>query len=750
MNESLVFLMCVLAVAPNVLASNDTDSVGDTFAFIDKTKAILKLAKDPNIILVVGNPGSGKSTLVHYVAGDYSKFISIEPDDDEADFKIHDGLDPETSGIVSTTESRTLVPEMSIDEADNVWYDCPGFADTRNRTVEIASTILIKTVIDNASNIKIVMVVNYASVTEGYDRLDLDRLMTHATQLINHIDRYKYSVSLVVSKTPPVRIKGSKLIDVHEDSVKRTTAKYMRAYRTVLEQKGSNEKKIQLIEALSEVSSNDEFRKISIFWRPNDAGAFNTISKMVDGRRKIRKSILEDTSYTEIRRNDFGFPLTNGAQIHIANMVRHTIGSISEIIMIIDNHVCSALQRKIGSIDSFLDRFETLEMCKRSIELNNDNVKTLQDLSERFAIFSKILNIKSMDLSTQFHRLVTQMNNLNSMKKISQMEIILPIREMIANSGMTIQYFTPEHKWYSFLVQLYEFFAGFEVQKNISARLSDWGLLNKPQGLWIDANNFNEFIGRFPGNTEVRENPLKLKELNEIIEITLIEFPTQYECKDGTVKISGNFVKSSDLHSYLDCMEGYWENIRISVFVLNTFYVDSDIDLQIGKRAVISFINSTEQINIFALKWKILQPTMFKLNGGGPRVDGPTYSICIAGEQGSPGQSAANFFGLSSEIVNGDLLLVNLTGGYGARGQTGTACRNPDVKADLQEYGEAVSSDSRIDDAVLGSIRRKGYDAKVFGNVQEHPASRFSFEVRVYPHRCCGVSGGQGGPGKLK
>lgn len=191
--------------------------------------------------------------------------------------------------------------------------------------------------------------------------------------------------------------------------------------------------------------------------------------------------------------------------------------------MIIDNHVCSAFQRKIGSIDSFLDRFESLEMCKRSIELNNDNMKTLQDLTDRFAILTKILEINSMDLSTQFYRLKQQMSNLNNMNKITETEMVLPVRDLIANSAKTYNYFTPEHNWYTFLVQLYEFLAGYEVQKNITARLSDWGLLNKPQG-----------------NTAVPQTPLKLEELNKIIEITLFEFPTQVEYKNSTVTISGN------------------------------------------------------------------------------------------------------------------------------------------------------------------------------------------------------------------
>lgn len=554
MKRLIVVLWCFLALAhvlPNrvnvkgashVLTENSTDSAEKTLQFIREMQTKLKFTKNPNIILVVGNTGSGKSTLVHYVAGDYSNLISIEPDGDDAEYIIYDGLDSEISEIVSTTKSRTLVPEMVIDEAGKVWYDCPGFGDTRNHTVEIASTFLIKSVIDNASNIKVVLVVNYGSVTKSYDRSDLDRLLTHATQLIENIDRYKNSVSLVVSKTPSKRIRGEKLIDVQEDSVKRATAAFMRKHRSILLSSSSNEKKIQLIDAILEEAPTGNYRKISIFWRPNAAGAFNTIPKLVDGRHKIRKSVIDDTSYMGIQLDDFGFPLTDGAQIHIANMARHTIVDISIALINVDNHALSELQQEIQSIDSFHDRLELLVSGKSALQSFDNTEATLEYLIERFAVLIKALNLTSI---TEFLNIEQHEENLNRLKTIARTEITFPIRDVMANSTRTIDYITMEHNWYSFLEQVFEYFTRYDVQKDVSAYnvadLSDWGLLNRPQGLQIDATNFNEFVSLFQRNTELTQTPSRLEELNGIIEITL-KSPPQYDCKGSMMRITGHFV----------------------------------------------------------------------------------------------------------------------------------------------------------------------------------------------------------------
>lgn len=737
-------LFCVLAlVTLATLANSSADSVESSFEFINQVQNNLKLTNNPNIILVIGNSGSGKSTLVHYIAGDYSKLVSSEPIGDETEYKIDDGLDPEIGSIVSTTVSRTLVPEMIIDEKKNVWYDCPGFGDTRNRTVEIATTFMIKSVIENALSVKIVLVVNYASVTESYDRFDLERLMTRATQLIKNIDRYKNSVSLVVSKAPSYWMKGRRSIEIFDESVKKSTANYMSKYRLVQQEKGSNEKKIHLIDALLKKTSDGDYPKISVFWRPSDAGAFNTIDKMIDGRQEIRNSILQQTSYTKIQQNDFGFPLTDGAQIHIATMAQHTIANISTILMNIDNHLLSALQQKIESIDSFHDRLELLVIGKRSIQVINNKVATLKQLTHRLAALIKSLNITTMN--TELNRIDEHEKNLNILKSIAQTEIILPIRDWVAVSNRAIDFLTTEHNWYSFLVQVYEFFASYEVQKNIAmynvANLSDWESLNRPQGLRIVASNFNEFTKRFPGNTGATQTPSKLKELNDIIEITL-KSPLHYECDGKTMTIKGKFVKSSDI------LPAKCPSNRISeinVFVVNTFYVDNDLHL-----------NGYKGLNIFGNKWKILRATTFDLSGSdGEPQERPRFPG-TAGNPGSAGLSAGNFLGLSNELINGDSLTVKLHGGNGASGQDGTGSSDVEASFTRREHHKMVPfTQWDMISFYKDFLKEKGYDAEFIRS-----ESRIKYyavlaggrenilRFRIYPDRCCGQTG-MGGPGKL-
>lgn len=246
MNNFRFTIFCVLCAGVIVtFAANSTDSTEKTLDFVNKARAKLKLTNSPDIILVVGTTGVGKSTTVHCVATECSKVISIETD---TEYIVQDSLDVEQGDIKSTSASRTLTPEMIIDRSGNVWYDCPGFGDTRNETVEIATTFLIKSVIENASNIKIVLVVDYDSVTKGHNRDGFDRLLSRTTQLIKNVRHFQNSVSLVVTKTPSSfsKKKGKKFIsvDIKDNSVKKSTVQFAREHRSFLEEKGSNEQKI--------------------------------------------------------------------------------------------------------------------------------------------------------------------------------------------------------------------------------------------------------------------------------------------------------------------------------------------------------------------------------------------------------------------------------------------------------------------------------------------------------------------------
>lgn len=438
----LILLLYFLCITTNsVLSGNVVDSTDDTLKFIRNSQSQLNLPKNSNIILVIGNTGCGKSTLVHYVAGDYSRIKSID-DGQSVDLMVRDELDPGVDSIKSTTISRTFIPETNIDDEQNVWIDCPGFGDTRNQTIEIAAAFLIKSIIESAKSIKIVMVADFQSVTKSYNRNSFDKLLSHTTQLITNIKRFENSVSFVVTKVPSIKIRGRHFVDVLDESVKIGIEEFMRNHTTVLQEKESNEDhKMQLIDFQLKRSSDGDFPRISIFWRPNEIGPFDTIEKMIIGRQKIRKSILEQISYAEMHKNDFGFPLSAEAIIRIANLTEHTIDNITMNLKNINNRLQNELQQTIKSVDGFQKRLELIESGEKCVEFNTySDVVTLKQITFQLHNLISIFNVTSIDRNL-FNQIDQQVNNLNILNSLMGTATIVPYDNLNSISKQLLDLF---------------------------------------------------------------------------------------------------------------------------------------------------------------------------------------------------------------------------------------------------------------------------------------------------------------------
>lgn len=125
--------ICILIHLAEI-SSIDLDSSDNAWHFLKTPMEKVPLVGE-DIIIVIGKTGSGKSTLVHYVAGDYSQITAV--DNGEMELEVYDGLDPQGGTMISATESRTQVPEVVIDENGYQWIDCPGFDDTRSMEIEV-------------------------------------------------------------------------------------------------------------------------------------------------------------------------------------------------------------------------------------------------------------------------------------------------------------------------------------------------------------------------------------------------------------------------------------------------------------------------------------------------------------------------------------------------------------------------------------------------------------------------------------
>lgn len=731
MKKIVYFIVSVLLVQITI-AANETakDSTEKTFEFVNKARELLQLSTNPNIILVIGNTGVGKSTMVHYATGNYSKIIAIEPDENSSEYRIYDGLDADIDNTDPSTVSRTLVPEMNVDEEKNVWYDCPGFSDTRNKTVEISGAFLIKTVIENAKTIKAVLLVNYESVTVGHDRQDFDALLTRTIELILNMERFENSVSIVITKAPSYYIKDGMVHEISNQSIKNSTANFMKAHRSVLQQNGSNEEKIRLLDALLTLSSDGDYPRISIFWRPMTAGPLSEIPKMVDGRISIRKTVLEHTSYTNFDENDFGFPLTAEAKLQIVHMAKETINGISSLLQNIDNQLLKASQQKVESIEDFHNRLRLLDVSRKIWQsMNESEAITLAQWTDQLKKSIAVFNITSIDME-DFNRIERHDNNLNILKSIAGLEIAPPVRDLIASSSTANKYQLNEFRWYSFLLQVFNFFSSYETQKDTTAynveNLSDWGQINKPQGLKITADNFVEFSNRFSGISMSDFTPTlsKLQELEIIINVTL-RSPVQYVCNGDTMIVKGNFAKSS----MIDPSKCEEKVKKINMFILSTFYADEDITL-----------NGLEEVKIYAPIWSIQRAVAFNLNGLKGIEQAPPTQNGVGGNPGNVGLNSGNFFGFSDQMIDGELLTVILKGGIGGNGQAGTG--NVDNSANFQPINDVQKSHN------WGSFDSVEKRLSQLFNERGYNWTNADGDAHLIHAKCCGLTG-TGGSGKM-
>lgn len=727
----------ILCVAANIHAEQNVDRADEALQFIDGVQNQLKLTNQKNIILLVGITGSGKSTLTHYVAGNFSRMNATESPDDEDEFIIYDGMDPNIGQAISTTVSRTLVPEMVVDEDNHVWYDCPGFADTRNTTVEIATSFLIQSVIENAVNVKIVLVVNYGGVTKSNDRLYLPKLLDHTLQLIPKIERYLSSVSIVISKVDPYRANG---VPTTEAKVKKSVAKFLNEYRNELAKNEPNSAKVLLIDTLLNESSNGDFTRIGIFWKPTEANSFDQIDRMVEGRKHIRDVILQQTIYTEVRENDFGSPLTDTARLTIGEIIKFLTDDINRLFRTMDEEMRLQLQTIISSRADWLERMKllkTLMQRSRDAEVNNQTISSLVD---ELSALANQLNITSV--SDEMKRMLRDEQNLRIFRSIIRSGEVFSIAEHFSTTLTAMRdYMKSEYEWSALLARLFANFAKYEAQRNVSEYLPQLNHRDRDHEYHIDESNFTPFVKHFSDIDYGYATPSRLKELNGIIRFTLnADLSIEYNAETATIR--GNFLKSSDVKR-IRCPSGV---SSIQVFAAHTFFVDCDLSL-------------ARNLNIFANKWEVRGNFTFDLSGDDGESLPSNYGSGTPGSPGNSGSNGRSFFGFAEEIINGHLLTVDTSGGNGGRGQDGTSAPDKSVHIpseysigyqtglvqssfrDILRDHLTMNNEQRVD--VYVDDRYEHYmNILVFGK------GTISNKFNVYLYECCG-SNGLGGSGNF-
>ncbi|XP_018020421.2 uncharacterized protein LOC108676795, partial [Hyalella azteca] len=325
--------------------STNNSVISRTFHLLDEGEEKIQLSERyKNITLILGNTGAGKSTFVQWIAGDNNKLIAKEVWAGTGQYLIEDGNRIGNS----TLKSKTIFPELVVHSVtDTAFYDCPGFSDTRSSSMEIAITYFIKKVADYAERVKLIFVVNHSSVEKGVDRQDFLKLIRHATDFIQDIDRYRRSIAIMVTKVDNIynKVGRNNFHLVSDGDVIKAIGSFLEeVQQELVERLGGvgvpDEQKIFYTQALKFVNTllikdGEQFLRIGIFRRPDEPGPLSNITLLQEGKRHIERIVNENLGFTATHDDDFGYTISDTSKVAVGALAVGINDNVSSYLLTI-------------------------------------------------------------------------------------------------------------------------------------------------------------------------------------------------------------------------------------------------------------------------------------------------------------------------------------------------------------------------------------------------------------------------------
>lgn len=302
----LFILCCFIAISVATNDQTDSKSIQAIYDFLEECSTNFTLGEQKDVVVVLGNTGSGKSTVTLLLIG--AKLIAVETIEGSGDFVIKD-----EKNIISppeqSTQSQTLIPNLNIDkEANTSYYDCAGFEDSRGVAHDLSVTYLIQKLLKFAHSVKFMFVIPYSSVKVGGDRHDFKKLARHATALIKNIDKYHDAIAMIVTKAD-TKIANGQIVP--DEKIIESVGVFLNQTKMSLNGENANAKinMEKFIDILLQ-KQNNAFNRIQIVRSPTEAGSFNEMTFPKQEKHAIKMMLENTLKYTITENDDFGFSIS--------------------------------------------------------------------------------------------------------------------------------------------------------------------------------------------------------------------------------------------------------------------------------------------------------------------------------------------------------------------------------------------------------------------------------------------------------
>jgi energy-coupling factor transporter ATP-binding protein EcfA2 len=167
-------------------------------------------AANKEVLMVLGNTGTGKSTTLNYLMGCEMKLAKLSELGLKGVKKVvvvnPASIRPEVMSIGHGRRSHTFMPQIVPDPDNNnqAYCDCPGFTDNRGAEINIANAINTRRVLQQARGVKAVFLTSYNGLSDdrGASIGAMESMCQQMFGGIENLRRYQNAVLLGITKAP--------------------------------------------------------------------------------------------------------------------------------------------------------------------------------------------------------------------------------------------------------------------------------------------------------------------------------------------------------------------------------------------------------------------------------------------------------------------------------------------------------------------------------------------------------------------